>query len=279
MALKRLIVGQKRIERRLAALERRGDESREDAVTTHGLQAEGEPRVTAVVTVYNYEQYVGEALRSVALAEYDDLEVIVVDDASTDGSAEAARRALDEHPWLRATLVRRTNNRGLPANRNLGIELARGEYIFILDADNLVYPYAFDRLAGQLDASPDAAFAYGILEKFDQTGPYDLVSWIPWSTERLRFGNYIDAMAMIRRTALAQVGGYVEDERLVGWEDLDLWCKFAQARMHGVSVPQIVARYRAGHHSMLSVTNIDASDAWSLLVERHPFLASAEAQG
>ena len=173
-------------------------------------------------------------------------------------------------------VIARCVNHGLPAARNLGIEYARGEYVFILDADNVVYPHALSRLAERLDNDRDAAFAYGILEKFDDDGPYDLVSHLAWDPQRLRFGNYIDAMAMIRRSAFDAVGGYTTDPRLGGWEDLALWCSFAEAGMRGALVPEIVARYRAGRHSMLSLTNIDASEAWSVLFERFLFLRSGE---
>ena len=276
MALKRLVVGQQQLERRLARLED-GRSDAPDRLTPFGPYEESEPRVTVAVTLYNYEGFIAEALESVALSEFQEFEVVLVDDASTDDSLRTAKETLERFPWLAGMIVARNVNGGLPAARNLAIEHARGEYVFILDADNLVYRHCFGRLVERLNEDPEAAFAYGILEKFDAVGPYDLLSWPAWHPGRLRHGNFVDAMSMVRRSAFAEVGGYTTDPRLGGWEDLALWCSLVQAGMRGTLVPEIVARYRSGRHSMIAVTNIDASEAWSVLLERFPFLRSSAA--
>ena len=98
------------------------------------------------------------------------------------------------------------------------------------------------------------------------------MSWQAWNPERLRYGNYIDAMAMIRRAAIIEAGGYTRDDRLHGWEDFDLWCAFADRGLYGIRVPEILSRYRTGVYSMISTTDIDAQAAWGALVERHTFL-------
>jgi Glycosyl transferase family 2 len=273
MALKRLVVGQQRIERRLGRVEEGADE--QDRAMRFGPFDQTTPRVTVAVTLYNYEGFIAEALESVALSDFQEFEVVLVDDASTDDSLRVAEKTFERFPWLAGMIIARGANGGLPAARNLAIEQARGEYVFILDADNLIYPHALGRLAERLDEDAEAGFAYGILEKFDATGPYDLLSWPDWDPKRLRHGNFVDAMSMVRRSAFAAVGGYTTDPRLGGWEDLALWCSFVQAGMRGSRVPEILARYRAGRHSMISVTNIDASEAWSVLLERFPFLRSS----
>jgi hypothetical protein len=268
MALKQVLLTQKALERRLDAA---GAPAPPDRVERHG-PARADPAVSVVLTVHNYADVVGNAIRSVALGSFEDVELVVVDDASTDNSIEVVLRALVEHPWLSATVVACGRNRGLPVARNSGVEHARGRYVFILDADNEVYPHAFERLAGALDEDPDAAFAYGMLEVFDFHGPHDLMSWLAWDPRQLRYGNFVDAMAMIRRSAVLGAGGYTTDPRLYGWEDFALWCEFAQRGWRGLLVPEILCRYRSSLHSMISITDIEGSSAWSALVERHPFL-------
>jgi hypothetical protein len=99
------------------------------------------------------------------------------------------------------------------------------------------------------------------------------VSYAAWDPERLRVMNYVDAMALVRTQALRALGGYVTDPRLHGWEDYDLWCGMANRGWRGVSVPEIVGRYRVAQHSMLrSTTQISNVDAFSVLSERHPRL-------
>lgn len=105
----------------------------------------------------------------------------------------------------------------------------------MLDADNEVYPWCFERLLSVLDGNPGATFAYGMLERFTDAGPVGLASIYPRSPERFRSGNYIDAMAMIRTSALSELGGYRTDPRLYGWEDFDLWCRLAEAGATGVT--------------------------------------------
>lgn len=272
--LKQVLLGQRRVERRLRRLEQQATEDRE---WTFGPHAATDPRVSVVITLYNYADVVGEAIASVARAENVDVEAIVVEDSSTDDSLEVARLALEAHPWLPARLTAAGENRGLPTSRNRGIAQARGEYVFFLDADNAIYPHALERLAAALDDDKGAAMAYGLIEQFDTQGPTGLLSWHHWDPRRLAYGNYIDAMALVRRSVLDELGGFPTDERLYGWEDLALWCALAQAGMRGRLVPEIVARYRTSRHSMIGLTNIDTSEAWSLLIERYPFLTEAAA--
>ena len=273
MGMKHLFLSNMDMRRRLNGLSTEDGEET-DRVVEVGPQPAASPRVSVVVTLYNLEGYVGDALRSVAVSDWTDLEVVLVDDASTDRSLEAARAQLERTPWVSAKIVARSRNHGLPAARNLAIEHARGELVFMLDADNVVYPHGLQRLVEALDERPDAAFAYGILEAFDGSGPRGLVSWGHWDAARFSHGNYIDAMALLRRSALEEVGGYSTDRRLHGWEDFDLWCALADLGREGVSVPEIVARYRTGVHSMISLTNIDTSEAWAVLLERHGILTA-----
>lgn len=229
------------------------------------------PRVSVLLTVFNHADLAVEAVRSVATNECRDLELIAVDDASSDGSADAVRAALAEAPWLSAKLVRRNVNSGLPASsRNLAFEHASGELLFILDADNLVLPRGIPKLVAALDADPELAFAYGIIEKFDPSGAVGIESWLEWDPERLRFGNYVDAMALIRRSAFEAVGGYSEQRALAGWEDYALWIAMAEAGLGGVRVPDFVGRYRVSQYSMLSITGIDHSTAWTTLLRNYP---------
>ena len=82
-------------------------------------------------------------------------------------------------------------------------------------------------------------------------------------------------MSLLRRDELVALGGYTEDLRLHGWEDYDLWCRCLERGLRGVLVPQMLARYRRAGHSMLaSVTNLDVSEAESLLRARYPVLAT-----
>ena len=237
------------------------------------------PRVSVLVPLYNHAEEVTEALASVAASELRELEVVVLDDASTDGSRESVLDYFLAHPFLPALLLRHPVNRGLGRTRNDLVAAARGELVFMLDADNEVYPTAFSRLVEALDDDPEAFFAYPMLEEHEEGESDMLRSCLPWDPERLAEANYIDAMSLLRRDELVAVGGYTEDIRLHGWEDYDLWCRCLERGLRGVLVPQILARYRRAGHSMLAgVTNLDTSEAESLLRARYPVLAALRSE-
>ena len=278
MGIKQLLLEQRELRRMVVELreERAGGASR-DLVSFQPGTATQQPRVSVILTVYNYAAHVRQAIESVALSAYRDVELVVVEDRSSDDSLATVEAALRAFPWLRATVVARARNGGLPAARNLGLAHASGDLIFVLDADNALYPHALGRLTAAMDQRPDCAFAYGIIEQFTEAESVGLMSYLPWDPQRLRYGNYIDAMAMIRREVLEQVGGYTNDARLYGWEDFALWCALAQQGFEGLCVPEILTRYRTSAHSMISITNIDGSAAWSALVGRYPFLAGRDA--
>lgn len=106
------------------------------------------PRITVLMTLYNKGRYVEEAIASVLSSSVADLELLVVDDASTDDGPERALAFND--PRLR--LVRHTTNVGRARNANRGFQAARGTYIAILDADDVMHPQRLEKQAAFLDA-------------------------------------------------------------------------------------------------------------------------------
>ena len=231
------------------------------------------PRVSVLIALYDYEDHVVGALESLRRSHLEGWEVIVVDDGSSDRSLERVQLWIADHENTAAVLLRHPVNLGLGHARNDALGWARGEFCFVLDADNEIYPHCLGRLVEALEGDPDAAFAYGILERFSAGEPIGLLNTLPWEPRRLRYGNYIDAMAMMRTRILRdECKGYVLDRRLHGGEDYDLWCRLAESGHHAVFVPEIIARYRTNQHSLQSLNHVSATDAFSLLIERNPRL-------
>jgi Glycosyl transferase family 2/Glycosyl transferases group 1 len=230
------------------------------------------PRVSVLTSVYNHAEQVGGALSSAVGTRYRDLELVVVDDGSTDATAARIDQWMDRHDHIPVVFVRHPVNRGLPHARNTALDFARGEFAFVLDADNTVYPSCFTRLVAALDDDNEAAFAYGMLAIVGPEGPVGLESVFPWDPDRFRASNYIDAMALLRANIVRALGAYTTDPRLYGWEDYDLWCRMAELGLRGVLVPEVVAEYRVAARSMLSITNISGTSAFVALTERYPKL-------
>ncbi len=266
--------GARALERSLAVL-RHGSADHVDVRSTPAAGSV-QPVVSVVVPLFNQGQYLREAVDSVVAASRDPelpVEVIVVDDHSSDGSRAVAEQLLDERPWLPATLVARAANGGLPVARNTGFAHARGRYVFALDADNLLYPDGLRVLARHLDAAPDdVVAAYGLLERFDETGALGLTSHLPWDPELLVHGAFIDAMAMFRRDAWFELGGYADHDGIFGWEDYDLWLTVAERGRRASLVTSIVGRYREQAGSMRKISDVDMASNFVVLRERHPRL-------
>jgi len=88
--------------------------------------------------------------------------------------------------------------------------------------------------------------------------------------------NYIDALALLRRSSLESVGGYTDDLRLHGWEDYDLWLSFADRDLSPTFVPHAIGRYREHASSMRSITDLSHDEARLALRERHPCVLALE---
>jgi len=236
------------------------------------------PQVTVVTALYNHSELIRQTLDSVARSRLREFELVVVDDGSTDDSCDTATEWMRAHPRVAARLVRHGVNRGLGAARNTAVDSARADYCLVLDADNEIYPSCLDVLVWALDSIPEAAFAYPILEVFGMTEAFVatdadyLLSVFGWAPERLRLGNYIDALAMIRTERLRELGGFSTDRRLYGWEDYDLWCRMAERGWRGQQVPQILGRYRASATSMVSTTNLSKTTGFAAVIEHAPHL-------
>jgi hypothetical protein len=266
----------------LAAMAERREQAREQAVAA-GLDPYGtpevhrspahdkaKPRVTVCIPLYNHAEEVAEALDSIAGQDFDAFDVLIHDDCSTDDSANRVVEFSEAHPELPLRLVRRSVNAGLPAGRNRMLDLARGEYVLMLDSDNELYPPCITRLAQALDDDPGALFAYPILDIRLDGKPDGLMSAQFWDPAEMADNNPVDAFAMFRRKRLIEFGGYVEDLVLHGWEDYDLYCRCAELGERGQHVPQILARYRRADNSMLSVTNLETESMYARLKERNP---------
>lgn len=211
-------------------------------------------KVSVLITCYNYGNLAKEALASVLLQTEPLINIVVVDDCSSDDSASVIAEFLSSrlpHPRVgKVDLIRHTENQGLSHSRNTALSVIHTPFVFILDADNQLYPRAIEVLRTALETSGDA-MSYSLLEQFgEQRGILNNSLWLP---QRFQYGNYIDAMALIRMDALRQIGGYRSMPERFGWEDYDLWCSFVDLGLRGCHVPQILGRYRIHNNSMIRV--------------------------
>ncbi len=196
------------------------------------------PQVTVFIPVYNRAAYVGQAIESILGQSYADFEVLLVDDGSTDDSV-AVMRSYDDP---RVRVVQNEKNLGLPHTRNRGLELARGEYIALLDSDDISLP---DRLACQvafLDAHSDYAEVGAWSQAMDASGqPLRKVKIQPTSAEETRatllFRCAIKNRSVMGRTAMMRELGYRVD--FPRCQDYDLHVRLAERHPLG-NIPRVL---------------------------------------
>jgi len=232
-----------------------------------------ESSTTVVIPLYNYSQYIEEALDSVKNQSLSNVDLIVVNDQSTDNSLSKARAWLERHHqnFNRAILVSNRANSKLGPCRNVGFYLAETDYVFALDADNRIAPRCLELC---LDAARrrKAAYIYPILQQFGANKGQ--IGGLEYTPMKLVSGNYIDAMAMVAKAAWLRVGGYRNIRH--GWEDYDLWCRMAEAGLNAFHLQgEPLAYYRVHQESMLRTTTDESDNKKDLihnLETMHPWL-------
>jgi glycosyltransferase involved in cell wall biosynthesis len=203
----------------------------------------GPPRVSVVVPCFNLGNFLDEALDSVAAQTWTDFEVVVVDDGSTDPETRRLLESLDRPN----TRLVRSENRGLPAARNLGIANSRGEFVCSLDADDRLEPSWIERAVQVLDSDPGLAFVSHWLDTFGD----EHWEWKPDRCDlaRLVDTNTINGAALVRRAVVEAVGGFDESMR-GGCEDWEFWIRVVERGYRGAIVPEILYHYRRRPDSM-----------------------------
>lgn len=226
------------------------------------------PRVSAVIPAYNYGEFLPETLQSILGQSYQSLEVIVVDDGSTDNTREVvAHFASDQIRYLHQ------ENRGQAAARNRGIREAHGELIAFSDADDVWLPEKLERQVEVFRRNPSADIVYCDIYKFSGARPFPKTLWEEKGITPCRGGreclpqlfqrNFIPgAMTVVRKSAFERFGYY--DETLRVCEEYSLWVNMllAGARIDYVTKP--LAKYR--QHPKQLTANIERIEQGNLCV-------------
>ncbi|MGI8430869.1 MAG: glycosyltransferase [Chthoniobacterales bacterium] len=233
------------------------------------------PALSVVITLFNYAQFIGDCVKSIEKAANqlrEPIEIVIVDDNSTDDSLSRAILS-QNHSSLPVRIVAKRFNTGLADARNLGTQLARGSLVFMMDADNLVFPAALRELFAAITAEESDA-AYSLLCRFNGSpaNRVGLLSPYAWDPQILVQHPYVDAMALFRRDVLLDLGGYDNQLSQVGWfgwEDYDTWLRFAVRGVRVAFVPNILCLYRQHETSMINSTNLFEAELADHFIERY----------
>ena len=222
------------------------------------------PQTSFVVTCHNLGSYLLETLDSLEAQTVQDFEIVVVNDGSTDGET---CRVLANLSRARTELVH-IERRGLPGARNAGVRHARGRFLCMVDADDLLEPGYLERSLVALSASPDMAFASHWLRAFGD----EQWDWTPTDCTfpALLHANTVNGAALMRREFFEQLGGF--DETMTeGCEDWEFWIRAVAAGHRGTIIPEFLFRYRRRADSMSrTMHNVPGAAAlYGQLVARH----------
>lgn len=213
------------------------------------MAAQSTVKVTVFIPVYNGAQFLAETIDSVLAQTYSDFELLVVDDCSTDRSVEIVRAYAD--PRIRLECNER--NRGRPYTRNRGLELARGEYLAVLDADDVCEPERLAQSVAFLDANPDVAAVGSAATYMDEGGRPLFIERVPTDSEAIRariFATncFVHSSVTYRRALVLAIGGY--DERLPVAQDYDLFLRLSvEHQLANLAEPLVRYRIHGGQVS------------------------------
>lgn len=208
-----------------------------------------EPAVSVIVAAYNGARWIEETIASVLAQTYDALELVVVEDGSTDGTAALVDAAARRDGRVRCV---RTPNAGAASARNVGARHARGRFLAFLDHDDLATPDRIGRCMALVEADASVSWAYGDAVFFDAGTGADLVHVSDAARphagdvlEPLLLRNFVPfSTSFVRRDVFLAHGGFDERPEQRHIDDWDLWLRLAAAgeRLH--YVPATILRYR-----------------------------------
>lgn len=209
------------------------------------------PRVTVFMPVLNRAHTLRLAIDSVLAQTFEDFELLLIDDGSTDASVEIVTSYRD--PRIR--LLVHEENQGIPRTRNHGLAEARGELLAILDSDDAAHPTRLAHQVSYLDENPQVAAVGSWLKVMNKNGRVKGILLRPTRPDEVRaqilFVSCFKNPAMTARTEIVRRFGY--REQFTYCQDIDLWARISEA--HALAnIPRFLTRYRAGGDSRKNET-------------------------
>jgi len=206
------------------------------------------PLVSVIITVYNCEKYLAEAIESVLAQAYQPIEIIVIDDGSTDGSDQVVKRLLPSVHYFYQS------NAGLGAARNRGVGFAKGDYFAFLDSDDTWVENKLIRQMAVFRSNPDADLVFGQVQQFisPELDEHEK-SKLRCPAENMP--GYVAGTMVIKRESFVRAGPF-ETHWHIG-EFLDWYMRAQETGLISVMVPEVVLKRRL-HTDNISIRNRDS---------------------
>ncbi|MCG7853087.1 MAG: glycosyltransferase, partial [Methanosarcinaceae archaeon] len=195
--------------------------------------------VSVVIPVYNGSEYIIETLHSITDQTASNFEIIVVDDRSTDDSAQRAIRFLEEKDIPSTVMV--IPHRGTGVARNIGVFYSTGEFILPFDADDIMKPEMIEKFHDEIANNPELGVVYCDVEYFENK--HGVRNMGDFNINNIMFQNQAHAPSMFRKNAWINANGYCSSMKY-GDEDWDLWLEMLEKRWRISHVERPLFRYR-----------------------------------
>lgn len=196
--------------------------------------------ISVIIPVYNQGDKLSDTLKSIEEQSFEDLEIIIVNDGSTDNT----QSVIEDHvlnlkeKGFRIRVFTHNKNKGAPAARNKGFENSTGEYLLFCDADAVLKPQALEKMYQALEQTSEASYVYSSFmwgKKLFKVGHF--------SEEKLKKGPCIHTMALIRRKDFPRSGW---DEDIKKLQDWDLWLTMLEKGKVGYWIDEVLFTVQPG---------------------------------
>jgi glycosyltransferase involved in cell wall biosynthesis len=221
------------------------------------------PKISAIMSVYNGEKYLREAIESILNQTFTDFEFIIVNDGSTDNTLEIIQSYDDE----RIKIINNEQNIGLTKSLNKALKVARGESIARQDADDISLPNRFDEQMKYLEGHPEVVLLGTNVYLIDESGKTvgkRIVLTKPSIKDLLKNNQFNHGSVMFKKKVINQLGGYNELIRYS--QDYELWLRIAKSHVVG-NLTQSLYKLRS-HDANIRLTNWEESTLYHLLALR-----------
>ncbi len=221
-------------------------------------------KVSVIIPCYNHSQFIEEAISSVANQTYKNIEIVCIDDGSTDNSIEIVQNILTNTSNIK--LIKQ-ENQGVIKARNAAISISNGDYILPLDADDKIAPTYIEKAVDILDKNPQIGIVYCNAQYFgNKTGKWQLPDF---DKNEIIFANQIFSCALFRKLDFDNAGKYKEYMNK-GLEDWDLWLTFIENGLSAYKIEETLFFYRVQNkESRTNLANSNLQELNKSILNKH----------
>ena len=230
------------------------------------------PLVSVIIPLYNQKEFINESVNSVLEQSYPFWECLIVDDGSTDNSADIVSQIIKNYPDKNIKLLKKENG-GLADARNFGIAAANGNFILPLDADDMILPDMLLKTVSVLLADKNISIVGTDTLRFGEKNNSYQTQGL--NLETIKYLDTLNYCSLYRKEVWEKIGGY-NTNMVFGYEDWNFWISCAEKGFIEKKVPEYLFKYRIREKSMLADANSKKELLLSRIILNHPDIYSEE---